>query len=512
MLSFGLKIAWFTLSLTGLLSNLVALPAFVESLDSCWIPIVYTVANTVLQGVFCLGIIWKMNPFSMPRTFCIVQPILLALSWSVLTGLCSCMTFATSLAMLRPLGIGTAYAAYVRSRLRWHPYLLFIVAGYPLAALAAFVVILIKFNAAQPSDGMQCDVQDPAWIRLLSYSGIPLIFAIPCLLLSCAAALQFYRQKPLHRHCLVPTLDDNLTTFPLRRQSKSNNKYHSWRIPKKASTSSQGHTMRSYDRRSTTPSATLTVEAIPSPPSSFSRSYTRFSGGRAPISPALTSPKIRWREFNFPDSLSSHIRPCPRYSEVQSGPVVVPMFASIAERTAAATAAPSSNDEKEGSRQDDAFTGSRLGYIETEDDTVSGSLRWARDSEDSSSIIKSELEFARMGDRDADDFRPPVRVSPLHLRPRIRGATIRDAASAHHDLAHPVLRGVRVRDPDPRHDLVACRHVWAAQPPAPFGTQHVALLLAAWGPFVAFGVAPWRRKLTDTGGVRGRIPCISTLS
>ena len=31
-------------------------------------------------------------------------------------------------------------------------------------------------------------------------------------------------------------------------------------------------------------------------------------------------------------------------------------------------------------------------------------------------------------------------------------------------------------------------------PPSAFGTQHIALLLAAWAPPIVFGVIPWRRK------------------
>ena len=30
-------------------------------------------------------------------------------------------------------------------------------------------------------------------------------------------------------------------------------------------------------------------------------------------------------------------------------------------------------------------------------------------------------------------------------------------------------------------------------PPAPFGTHHVAFILAAWAPPIAFGFIPWRR-------------------
>lgn len=73
MLSFGLKITWFSLSLSGasvlnfhdcvpdlvpssgLLSSLVVIPAFARATNELWLPLSYCAANTVLQGIFCLG-------------------------------------------------------------------------------------------------------------------------------------------------------------------------------------------------------------------------------------------------------------------------------------------------------------------------------------------------------------------------------------------------------------------------------------------------------------------------
>lgn len=39
----------------GFLSSVVALPAFAQALDGYLIPVLYCLANFVLQGLFCLG-------------------------------------------------------------------------------------------------------------------------------------------------------------------------------------------------------------------------------------------------------------------------------------------------------------------------------------------------------------------------------------------------------------------------------------------------------------------------
>ena len=42
-------------SIAGFLSSIAALPAFAQALDGYLIPGLYTAANLVLQGFFCLG-------------------------------------------------------------------------------------------------------------------------------------------------------------------------------------------------------------------------------------------------------------------------------------------------------------------------------------------------------------------------------------------------------------------------------------------------------------------------
>ena len=78
MLAFGIKVAWFSLSLSGLshahfprirlcaahlpspcsiglLGSFAALPAFAQALEGYLIPVLYLFLNFVLQGLFCLG-------------------------------------------------------------------------------------------------------------------------------------------------------------------------------------------------------------------------------------------------------------------------------------------------------------------------------------------------------------------------------------------------------------------------------------------------------------------------
>ena len=73
----------------GLLSNWTVLPGFARHVfASPWVSLLYTAANTVLQGIFCLGVyirlfsmvteadvlpglVWRMDLYKMPTGFCI---------------------------------------------------------------------------------------------------------------------------------------------------------------------------------------------------------------------------------------------------------------------------------------------------------------------------------------------------------------------------------------------------------------------------------------------------------
>ncbi|KAI0635263.1 hypothetical protein C8Q77DRAFT_1054375 [Trametes polyzona] len=521
MLAFGLKIAWFTLSLTGLLSSFAAVPAFARSIDGYLVPVLYGATNCILQGLFCLGMIWKMNPSAMPRGFCIVQSAVFGVSWSLLTAITTCMTIATSLAVLRPAGGTPASPSYIRSQLRWHPACLLLLIFFPMAALAAYLVLALRFDAVQPEDGLWCDATTPVWVRLLSYAGVPLLLAIPSFLLTCAAAYRFYTHSPRSTHSFTrpypPHLDDHLTPVPLRRQSKVKT-YKAWQEVKGteeyfSSRFSTLEPVQSLDQRSTTPSGTLVIEAIPSPPSSLSSAGAHLVAGRVPSSPGVAKPGTRyhlpfqWRPPSIP--MTDRSRDSPDNSSRQTPSPLV--FAkplddapnSPNKRAASATpdetqrmyeAAPWLKDEKAYIQQLERANAWRNQIHDTDDnyDAISGSLRWVRRSEDCVSITKSELEFARSPLR--EDFEETAR------RPSPVDSSTYDAG-----LSDPPIHAVAVWRILFFQLFSAVTQILATvtsfvdmfaqhKSPSAFGTHHIALLLAAWAPALSFGVIPWRRK------------------
>ena len=110
---------------------------FSRAIGSYWGPMLYSVFATLLQGIFCLGsthhtiierrvaylpcvgMIYDMNPFQMPKAFCIgertgllaqlparsydaVQTFVIYYSAWSLSGICGAFTFATSSSVLWP--------------------------------------------------------------------------------------------------------------------------------------------------------------------------------------------------------------------------------------------------------------------------------------------------------------------------------------------------------------------------------------------------------------------------
>lgn len=287
----------------------------------------------------------------------------------------------------------------------------------------------------------------PYRVRLFSYAGVPLLLALPSLVLTCTAGYQFYLHSPHphHSHSFGHTID-HFTPVPLRRHSrtKANRVYHEaqtfdptlW-----SSDLSPTSTEPPTDQRSATPPGAIVVEAIPSPPDSLSSGRIRVIAGRAP---AVARHDLRyhlplhWR-FNEPlngdgfrsspdSSFSfSHHRHTPSplifANPVEEGngqlsTTTVSVASDPSERLY--EAAPWLRDEKVYLRQMDKV-GRSLAHqhyprrsnkdpihVDDEDyDAVSRSLRWAQRSNGSISSVKSELEFVRRPR--GDDFEEGLR-------------------------------------------------------------------------------------------------------
>jgi len=89
MLPFSLKIVWLALCLTGTAVGWIVMYAFMKVKGCYWVPIIYALGVTLLQGAVSLGMkfpdvgrsssntlhfagmIWRMDPLLMPRAWCI---------------------------------------------------------------------------------------------------------------------------------------------------------------------------------------------------------------------------------------------------------------------------------------------------------------------------------------------------------------------------------------------------------------------------------------------------------
>ncbi|KAJ7637103.1 hypothetical protein FB45DRAFT_908254 [Roridomyces roridus] len=166
---FALKLIWFVLAILGTIGSCFTLLALGALVGSQWIPISFCVALTILEFTFCIGMIWRLDPFAMPRSFCIAQAIIMNTAIYETGGVCMAWCIQTSLHILRP-----KLWPNIEESFRWRPIYLVPCVLYP-------VVLIIKYDAVQPADGMYCDAMDPLWIRTIAHSGPALTFPVTCI-------------------------------------------------------------------------------------------------------------------------------------------------------------------------------------------------------------------------------------------------------------------------------------------------------------------------------------------
>ncbi|KAJ7136796.1 hypothetical protein C8R44DRAFT_767901 [Mycena epipterygia] len=165
MLPFALKIVWFVLCLAGTITTWVVQIA----LGTLWghrkSPWVFLINLTVYQGMFLLGMIWQMDPFRMPRAFCIAQAILIQCSMYGIVASFLAFFVAANFHIQKPKGWGN-----IERTFNWRPIYILPVAVYPL-----------------PTDDFQCDASHPMWVRLVGHLSPIVILVLPTVLLSVAS-------------------------------------------------------------------------------------------------------------------------------------------------------------------------------------------------------------------------------------------------------------------------------------------------------------------------------------
>ncbi|KAH9835245.1 uncharacterized protein C8Q71DRAFT_858895 [Rhodofomes roseus] len=534
MISYALKAAWFALSLSGLLSSLVALRYSVVALGGHWIPVSYAIANTTMQTTFCLGMIWKMNPYAMPSGFCRLQAALVTLSWFAMTGLCAIMSVSTSLTIVRARGKVTM-AEFQRS-LEWRPVYMPILCGSLAVFFTIFLVVSLKLHALEGSDGLQCDVAGPAWIRLLGYAGIPLLFAIPSLVLACASMFLLWSSRqgsanpPADRE--APRAADAFTTAPIRR-SFSTKRFSARTFEPDTPIEPEPETPASAVFDADVREASRSVSATPSGepmiyivPSRTPSDHARHSVGRAPISPVVARHS---RHYHLPFSwksgstlsvgkLSADARPS-RSPRSPSPMSFLPHMSSSSARTSPESlhvcptlmyGQPTSStflmDLGDGSadghaqRQSGVFWDEATGAFvydgeddgeDADADTASGSMRWARPSDASDSTKSPELEFASPAPGEG------AMMYTYPKRPPSSDAAASTPAWRNADVWRTLFFETFLSVAQIVGAVTSLADVFSARgAPTPFGSQHVAFLFFAWAPTIAFGVLPWRRLMS----------------
>ncbi|KAG2138525.1 hypothetical protein DEU56DRAFT_901254 [Suillus clintonianus] len=202
MLPYALKVVWFALSFSGIFACWIVLTVFARAIGSYWGPMLYCVFATLLQGIFCLGMIYDMNPFDMPPAFCKAQTFIIYYSAHSVTGVCAAFTMATTSAVVWPSSVITTAS----STLVWRNQYLLPIVVFPLCAIAVAVPVLLSLHAIQPSDDLHCDASDPIWGRFLGYAGISMILTIPCFFLSATAAHRVFKVHTVRRELFKLTV------------------------------------------------------------------------------------------------------------------------------------------------------------------------------------------------------------------------------------------------------------------------------------------------------------------
>ncbi|TFY77593.1 hypothetical protein EWM64_g6421 [Hericium alpestre] len=479
--------------------------------------------------------IWKMDPFLMPHAFCVAQAALISLSAYVLTGICACFAIATYLSVFKSQQLTQTS----RSTLSWRPSYFFLVVVYPALAFTAHLTVLLKLDAVKPSNDMHCDATDPLWPRMLSYAGVPLIVSIPCFILSTFTAIRvFHAHSHSRRYCYNAEGTPSFTRLPVRsRRRRCRAPFsvptpsHALKLPTKDESSlDTARDLKLANTFDVPVSPTTTAHSVPhAKPLSAKTSETTIYA-QSPPSPS-PAPSVRTARSDSSSPIT--FAPVPNKSKANAGPPPPPttevplnyspsFFDSGALYPATATALPGPDIlPHEPSSPTSSRTPVSPGFnvrafhlplrqsIESDTDWRSFALarhdhdlggveeveegmlhhvetlpwqsehREARgDEEDGASVMKGELEF--------EEARIPQSSVGLTFNRASRQSTGPATSLCPavwriltFQLAFFVVMALA--------SLSTIIDLAKGRPPTPFGTQHIALILAGWGPAIVFG-------------------------
>ncbi|CAA7268443.1 unnamed protein product [Cyclocybe aegerita] len=508
MLPFGLKIAWFILSLTGLFACWIVLWAFGRAVDARWGPVLYCVGNTMLQGIFCLGMIYKMDPYRMPRSFCIAQTIIISFGGVLIAGVALAFSLATSMTVLKPKTWSDG-----RSALKWRNLYGIPIVMLPVVATAIHIALIFKFDAVQPADDLHCDTNDPLWIRFLGYAGVPFLLSLPSFYLAVRSIMRVIKTNQ-HLQRARSDSDDVFTSAPQSRSGSTRKK--------KFSLTPRSLRSASGSKSATTPHRGPISQDLADPvPLSrrfhlpFGRPSTSTAGGQDKVVRTETvvgdheSSQFSIPAGNSADDLSSRVsgsfptfagasapgieernRDGDRVIELSNVNVV-----TTSESRGSASASEADVVDGNGSVKPDWHG------VEVIVHGGAGSVSDLRDEDGEKGWNQDKLHLRSESDIGKEDFILAEGFNgPYSPRPAsMGGLPYRKQRRQIPSLAPAVWRIILFQIAFASVQLLSCISTFVdvvkrRPTPTPLGTQHFALLLAAWGPVVFFGHLPAVRR------------------
>ncbi|KAJ7785271.1 hypothetical protein DFH07DRAFT_935052 [Mycena maculata] len=433
------------------------------ALQSYWGPIAYAVGITGLEGIFCLGLIWNMNPANMPRAFCITQVLVSASATFFLVGVLVVMTTATTIYVAKPKQWDAQNATAI---LQWRFYYLLPLVLFPLLASIVHVIFVVFFDTFEASDGLNC-IARPLWIRFLGYAGTPFLLTIPCLWLTLLSAIRVVRTHQHIRRARRSVNFDNIDHFTTIPQRKSHQSLTTGTPP--------------------TPRAIT----VPSPSSSYILRMAS-EARRQPISSVLRDEKIRNFHLPFPPASPEYITASSGHrsqrSEDSSDTNSSVSFAEMKSKSPRPLGNLNDTEEEDITTPLRSFNGSLNNT--TRNTRVSSSIH------NSDRISITQLAFSlRNGEdlrEDSDYFHyysgetSWVSVPPIHSLtplPRYRKTSELSSLVLSFIIFQFAIISIHLLSAiTPLIDIVSAK----SRPPTELGTQHIALLLAGWAPVVIF--------------------------
>ncbi|KAK0446084.1 Rhamnogalacturonase B, N-terminal-domain-containing protein [Desarmillaria tabescens] len=349
------------------------------------------------------------------------------------------------------LGFSTypkSWADAERSVLVWRNHYYFTLLVFPIVATIVEIVIIIKLDAVKPTDDLHCDASDPIWVRFFGYAGTPLLLAVPVL---------FFSVKSI-----VRSLKTSRHIQRSRSEELENQRVHSFpRLP-----------WRFYSHR-------IVPKVAPSP-CWFSPTH---------LVHLLILPPVDRTSF-------SHSSLFPPDTDVLDSPVSssFPTFATVDP--------PPPTIRRDGPRHPDfsAIIGNDWNEIalatpEESDQDKTSSLVWTRPGDDDIQLESNDCGGEKLDDLDSldiscsdFDYRSPYsKTLSFGAMPKRKKRLAYLSPAIWRIMFFQVAFTIVL--------LLTCIStlvdvVAGHETPTPFGTQHVALLLSAWGPALVFGLFP----------------------